>query len=94
MHPIVFLLLQILSLFKLLIFIWVILSLLIYFKIVNPYQPLVYKINLALNRLMDPILKPIRNLLPPMGGIDLSPVILLILLQTLEYAIHYYSYRY
>ena len=32
----------------------------------------------------DPVLAPIRQLLPPMGGLDLSPMVLLIALQVLQ----------
>ncbi|MEH3053994.1 MAG: YggT family protein [Patulibacter minatonensis] len=35
----------------------------------------------ALGRLWEPILAPIRNALPPLGGLDLSPLIVLLLLQ-------------
>ena len=35
----------------------------------------------ALGKLWEPVLKPIRNALPPLGGIDFSPLIVLLLLQ-------------
>jgi YggT family protein len=46
----------------------------------NPYQP----IRAFLDRLVEPMLDPIRKIVPPMGGFDFSPVVLLILLQILE----------
>ncbi|SFZ74217.1 YggT family protein [Chitinimonas taiwanensis] len=46
---------------------------------VNPYNPLAP----ILDALSRPFLKPIRRLLPPVGGFDLSPLVLLLLLQML-----------
>lgn len=47
---------------------------------VDRRQPLVK----ALNALTEPVLAPIRRVLPPMGGLDLSPMVLLIALQLLK----------
>ena len=66
-------------------FIWTIilsavLSWLIGFNIVNINNKLIYIIADFLNRLTEPLLRPIRRILPYLGGIDLSPVILILLL--------------
>ena len=66
-------------------FIWTIilsavLSWLIGFNIVNINNKLIYIIADFLNRLTEPFLSPIRRILPYLGGIDLSPVILILLL--------------
>ena len=45
----------------------------------NPYHP----IQNVLSQIIEPMLSPIRNRIPPMSGIDLSPLILIILLQVL-----------
>ena len=45
-----------------------------------PYHPL----RESLDRIVEPMLQPIRNLLPRTGMIDLSPMILLILLQMIQ----------
>jgi len=55
-------------------------SWLIGFNIINIQNRLVYIIVNALNRLTDPFLIPIRRFLPNLGGIDLSPVVLILLL--------------
>ena len=55
-------------------------SWLIGFNIINIQNRLVYIIVDALNRLTDPFLIPIRRFLPNLGGIDLSPVVLILLL--------------
>jgi YggT family protein len=56
----------------------VILSWLMAFGVVNPYNSTVRTIWQALNALVEPLLRPIRNILPAMGGIDLSPIVLLL----------------
>ena len=50
------------------------------FKVVNTSNQLVYTIGNFLFRITDPLLRHIRRLLPNLGGIDISPVILIILL--------------
>jgi len=55
-------------------------SWLIGFNIINIQNRLVYIIVNALNRLTNPFLIPIRRFLPNLGGIDLSPVVLILLL--------------
>ncbi|MGE3065750.1 MAG: YggT family protein [Hyphomicrobiaceae bacterium] len=56
----------------------VILSWLIAFNVVNPYNPMVRTIWQGLNAVTEPLLRPIRRLMPDLGGIDISPVILLL----------------
>jgi YggT family protein len=56
----------------------VVLSWLMAFGVVNPYNPTVRAIWQALNALVEPLLRPIRNILPNMGAIDLSPIVLLL----------------
>tara|TARA_B100000029_G_scaffold316368_1_gene308761 strand:- start:4535 stop:4813 length:279 start_codon:yes stop_codon:yes gene_type:complete len=67
------------------LFIWAIilgaiLSWLIGFNVVNINNRIVYLIAESLNKLTEPFLRPIRNLLPNLGGLDLSPIILILLL--------------
>ncbi len=67
------------------IFIWfliaqAILSWLIAFNIVNTRNNFVNLIGNFLYKVTEPLLKPIRTILPDFGGIDISPIILIILL--------------
>ena len=67
------------------IFIWfliaqAILSWLVAFNIVNTHNNIVSLIGNFLYKVTEPLLKPIRKFLPDFGGIDISPVILIILL--------------
>ncbi len=56
----------------------VIMSWLINFQVLNMHQQLVAQIWYGLNRLLEPIYGPVRRILPPMGGIDLAPLAVLI----------------
>jgi YggT family protein len=53
-------------------------SWLIGFNVLNRNQPLVWQIWTGLERLLEPVYGPIRRLLPNMGGLDLSPIIVMI----------------
>ena len=48
------------------------------FNVVNAYNPIVRSIWQALNALTEPLLRPIRRWMPDLGGIDISPVILIL----------------
>jgi YggT family protein len=56
----------------------VILSWLVSFQVLNLRQPLVAQIWDGLNRLFEPVYRPIRRILPDLGGIDLAPLVLLL----------------
>lgn len=56
----------------------VIMSWLIGFNVINPYNPFVRSLWQAINAVTEPLLRPIRRILPDMGGIDLSPIVLLL----------------
>jgi len=67
------------------IYIWVliasaILSWLVAFDVVNRRSPVVSKIGLFLYRVTEPVLRPIRRVLPLIAGVDLSPLVLILLL--------------
>lgn len=57
----------------------VILSWLMAFGVINPYNPFVRSLWQALNAVTEPLLRPIRNAMPNLGAIDLSPLILILL---------------
>ena len=56
----------------------VIMSWLINFQVLNLHQQLVSQIWYGLNRILEPIYGPVRRILPPMGGLDLAPLAVLI----------------
>jgi YggT family protein len=67
------------------IYVWLliaqaVLSWLVAFGIVNRYNRVVATIGDFLWRITEPLLRPIRRVIPDLGGIDISPVILILLL--------------
>ena len=56
----------------------IIMSWLINFQVLNLRQPIVAQIWYGLNQLLEPLYGPIRRILPPMGGLDLAPLVALI----------------
>ena len=83
MNPILWLVHTVINIYFWIILAMVIMSWLIAFGIVNRSNPYVRQIGYALDRLTEPLLRPIRRFLPDLGGIDISPIILLIGLQFL-----------
>src|SRR6478752_10030032 len=79
------------------IYIWLliaaaVLSWLIAFNVVNARNQVVATIAEFLYRITEPFLRPIRALLPNLGGIDISPVILILIILLLENVIIRYIY--
>lgn len=62
----------------------VIMSWLINFQVLNTQQSLVAQIWYGLNRLLEPIYGPVRRILPQMGGIDLAPLAVLLIVAILR----------
>jgi YggT family protein len=69
-----------------------VLSWLIAFHVINIHNEFVRSIWNALNALTEPLLRPIRNFLPYFGGLDISPIILLLIIFFIERIIEYYLY--
>ena len=81
-----------LNLFQWVIIAVAVMSWLIAFDVLNIRQNFVRTIWNALNSLTEPVLRPIRNIMPNLGGLDISPVILLLIIYFLERVILYYIY--
>jgi YggT family protein len=63
---------------------WV-LTLVIFVQVVLSFiAPPYNEIRLAVDRLVNPLLRPIQRFVPPLGGLDFSPMILIILIQVVE----------
>ena len=79
------------------IYIWLliaaaVLSWLIAFNVVNARNQVVATIGEFLYRITEPLLRPIRSVLPNLGGIDVSPVILILIILLIENVIIRYIY--
>lgn len=69
-----------LSLYWWAVVIYIILGWLEQFGIVNRYNPIVYNVTTVLFRIVEPALVVIRRIIPPIGMIDLSPVVLILII--------------
>jgi YggT family protein len=77
------------------LYIWVVIaaaifSWLVAFNVVNTRNQFVGAIGEFLFRITEPALRPIRNMLPNLGGIDISPVILFLIIVFIRYVIALY----
>lgn len=91
MHPIPYILLLVVDLYIWVLIASAILSWLVTFNVINTSNRFVYMIGDFLYRITEPALRPIRRFIPNMGGIDISPVVLILGLVFLKQAIWYYS---
>jgi YggT family protein len=71
------------------LYIWVliisaVLSWLVAFNVINTHNRFVYQVMDFLYRVTEPALRPIRRLLPNLGGVDISPIVLILLLYFLR----------
>ena len=69
-----------------------ILSWLIAFNVVNTRNQFVAGIAEFLYRITEPALRPIRQFMPNLGGLDISPIILILLIMLIQRIILYYIY--
>ena len=80
MNSLLGLIIQIINLYQFVLLLYIISSWLISFNIINTANRFVYGIMDALHRLCEPSLKFVRQFLPNLGSIDISPVIVYLLL--------------
>ena len=66
------------------IFVQFVLSLLMVFNVINMSNQFVRSLYTGLERLTEPMYRPLRRVLPNMGGIDFSPMVVLILISILD----------
>ena len=78
MEPILLLLYRIIDIYFYILIINIVLSWLTAFNIINMQNKIVVTILYTTNRLTDPLLNPVRRILPNLGGIDISPIILVL----------------
>ena len=64
------------------------------FGVVNPRNQVVAMIGRTLYQLTEPLLRPLRRYVPVFGGLDITPIILLLILFLIERIIIYYVYPY
>lgn len=75
---------QIVSLIQIVVVVWVILGWLVMFNVVNAHNQVVSTLLTVTQALVRPMLAPIQRFIPPLGGMDLSPIVLLLGLEFLR----------
>jgi YggT family protein len=73
-----------LKLLSIVVIVQVIVSWLVAFNVVNLQQPFVRALHTGMDRLTEPLYRPIRKILPDFGGLDFSPIVLLLLIQVVS----------
>jgi YggT family protein len=91
MHPVIWLIVTILNIYVWILIATVILSWLVAFNISNRQNDIVRQVTYALYRLTEPVLGPIRRFLPDLGGLDISPVIAVLIVYFIRYLVVYYG---
>ncbi|MCE9648315.1 MAG: YggT family protein [Parvibaculum sp.] len=80
MQSLLILITQVIQLYIWIVIIGAVLSWLIAFNVINTQNRFVYTVVDIIYRVTEPVLAPLRRILPDLGGIDISPVVLLLLL--------------
>jgi YggT family protein len=76
--------LVVLNLYQVFLLVYVVTSWLEYFNVINRYNPLIYTIRNFLFAITEPVLRPIRRILPSVGDFDLSPMVLVVVVYFVE----------
>ncbi len=92
MRAILDIVLLVLQLYVWLLIASAVLSWLVAFNVVNTRNQFVATVGDFLYRITEPLLRPIRNFLPNLGGLDISPIILILIIFFIERIIVYYIY--
>ena len=83
---------QILNLYKYSVIVYVIISMLVSFNVINLNNQFISMVMNFLFKLVEPSLRIIRRIIPNFGSIDTTPVILIILIESILYIITKYSF--
>ena len=61
-----------------------VLSWLVAFDIINLRNRAVYQISTFLDRVTGPVLRPFQRIIPPLGGVDISPIVVLLIITAVQ----------
>jgi YggT family protein len=93
-NPIIWLLQELIGLYWWVVIVAVVMSWLVAFGVVNTFNPFARTVVRFLDAVTEPVFRQVRRIIPPIGGLDLSPLIVLILLEFLSLAIDYVYVHY
>ncbi len=94
LNPIAALLIEVLEIYKWIVIAAVIVSWLTAFNVINQYNNFVRTVLRILIALTDPVFRQVRRVIPPIGGLDLSPIVVFVAIWFLQYSISWASFRY
>jgi YggT family protein len=94
MNPIAALLIEVLEIYKWIVIAAVIVSWLTAFNVINQYNNFVRTVLRILITLTEPVFRQVRRVIPPIGGLDLSPIVVFVIIWFLQYTIQWASFRY
>jgi len=89
-NPFVWLVLTLIDIYTWVVIAAVVMSWLVAFGVINTYNQFARSVVNLLDALTEPVFRQVRRVIPPIGGLDISPLIVLIGLQFLSYLVAYY----
>ena len=93
-NPVFALLMLLLDLYYWVVIIAVILSWLIAFNVINTYNNFVRTLMTAIGAVTEPVFRQVRRVIPAFGGLDLSPLIVLVGIWFIRYSLRYLQFKY
>ena len=94
LNPIAALLIEVLEIYKWIVIAAVIVSWLTAFNVINQHNNFVRSVLRILIALTDPVFRQVRKVIPPIGGLDFSPIVVFVAIWFLQYSINWASFRY
>lgn len=79
------------SIFVMLVIVQFVIGLLFAFNVVSPSNDFLRQIYESINRLLEPVLRPVRRVLPDTGAIDFSPLVVIIVLSFIQRILGFYG---
>ena len=94
LNPIAALLIEVLEIYKWIVIVAVIVSWLTAFNVINQYNNFVRTLLRILIALTEPVFRQVRRVIPPISGLDLSPIVVFVIIWFLQYTIRWATFRY
>ena len=93
-NPVIALIMLLLNLYWWVVVVAVIVSWLIAFNVINTYNNFVRSLLRALGSLTEPVFRRVRKVVPPIGGLDLSPMVVLVAIWFIQYSLVWVTSRF
>ncbi|MGH6829445.1 MAG: YggT family protein [Rhizomicrobium sp.] len=93
-NPVIALIMLLLDFYWWVVVIAVIVSWLIAFNVINTYHHFMRTLLRALEALTEPVFRRIRKVIPPFGGLDFSPLVVLVAIWFIQYSLAWAANRY